>query len=76
LNKFEKTGVEIDTAKDSPMRDFYDQERFERIKKMFEDKGIGVLNQNKIRRGSHEKRLEILSGDGPVQTDPHDCSKI
>ncbi len=43
LNKFEKIGVETDIAEDSPMRDFYDQERFERIKKMFEDKGIEVL---------------------------------
>jgi len=44
LNKFEKIGVETDIAKDSPMRDFYDQERFEHIKKMFEDKGIEVLD--------------------------------
>jgi len=43
LNKFEKIGVETDIAKDSSMRDFYDQERFEHIKKMFEDKGIDVL---------------------------------
>ena len=44
LNKFEKIGVETNIAKDSPMRDFYDQEKFERIKKMFQDKGIEVLD--------------------------------
>lgn len=44
LNKFEKIGVETNIAKDSPVRDFYDQERFERIKKMFEDKRIEVLD--------------------------------
>ena len=44
LNKFEKIGVQTSIAKDSPMREFYDQERFERIKKMFEDKGLEVLD--------------------------------
>jgi len=43
LNKFEKIGVETDIADNSPMRDFYDQMKFDRIKKFFEDKGIEVL---------------------------------
>ncbi len=43
LNKFEKIGVASNISDDSPMREFYDQNRFERIKKMFEEKGIQIL---------------------------------
>lgn len=43
LNKFEKIGVASNIGHDSPMRDFYDQDRFTHIKEMFEHKGIEVL---------------------------------
>ncbi len=43
FEKFEKMGVETDIAKDDPMRGFYDNERYASIKKIFEEKGIEIL---------------------------------
>jgi len=43
FDKFEKIGVETSIPETSPMRSFYDQGAFVRIKKMFEDKGIEIL---------------------------------
>jgi pyruvate formate lyase activating enzyme len=43
LNKFEKIGVDSNIPQGSTMRDFYDQDRFIRIKEMFEENGIEVL---------------------------------
>ena len=43
FDKFEKIGVGTTIAEDSPMREFYNEERFLSIKKMFEDRGIEIL---------------------------------
>ncbi len=41
--KFEKIGVETNIPETSPMRNFYDQETFKRIRNMFQEKGIEIL---------------------------------
>jgi pyruvate formate lyase activating enzyme len=43
FDKLEKIGEEKDIAADNPMRDFYDKQEYDRIKKIFEKKGIEIL---------------------------------
>lgn len=43
FDKSEKVGVEPDFPADSPARSFYDNEKYGRIKKFFEDQGITIL---------------------------------
>lgn len=43
FDKFEKIGMTSTVSKDSPMRDFYDADTYRRLKKLFEDRGIEIL---------------------------------
>ena len=43
LDKLEKIGATTKIAADSPMRDFYDQERYDKIKTIFTELGIDIL---------------------------------
>ena len=43
FDKFEKIGQNTDISKESPMRTFYDIEKYDRIKKLFNAQGIEIL---------------------------------